>query len=98
MPACIVRQCGDHLWRRPDLFEVDTQRPVGAAVLQMDMGVLEARQQQPAAGIDDPGPRPRERARIAIIADPDDATLPRRQRPHPRLQRIHGADVGIDDD
>jgi len=70
----------------------------GAAFLQMDVRVLKARQHQAPTRIDHAGRRRRQRADLRVVAERHDASSACCERRHARLQRIHGADVAVDDD
>ena len=87
-------QLGDRARR----FQVGAGGELGAAVLQVDMGVLEPRQDQPAAGVDLAGAPVGERPDLGVLAERQDAAAAGGQRPRPRSRRIHGADVGVEQD
>ena len=64
----------------------------------MNVGVLEAGQNQSATRVHGPGAAGTERLDLVIAADGDDAATAGGQRLGARLQRIHGADIAIDDE
>ncbi len=68
-----------------------------AAVLQMDVGVLKAGQDEVATGIDDASSGAGKRRDLGGGADGGDAPVDDSQGSNARGERIHGADIGVGD-
>ena len=78
--------------------QVDAGGKSGAAVLQMDMGILKARQHQPAPGIDQSGAPIGRFPDLPVAADRRDPAVINGYCGGARPQLVHASNVGIEDD